>query len=115
MSDVQRPCTLALHFPSEVYRSAGSSKVLPELVKSLDLPNVRAIQFVPNGVVRVTFKEAGQCDAVLAEGISFRGVPLCLTPVDSRTPLVYVRDLPVEVPDDGLQAFLRPFGVVHLI
>ena len=115
MSDVQRPCTLALHFPSEVYRSAGSSKVLPELVKSLDLPNVRAIQFVPNGVVRVTFKEAGQCDAVLAEGISFRGVPLCLTPVDSRTPLVYVRDLPVEVPDDGLQAFLRPFGVVHSV
>ena len=115
MSDVQCPCTLALHFPSEVYRSAGSSKVLPELVKSLDLPNVRAIQFVPNGIVRVTFKETTQCDAVLADGISFRGAPLRLTPVDSRTRLVYVRDLPVEVPDDGLQAFLRPFGIVHSV
>ena len=35
------------------------------------------------------------------------------TPVDSRTRLVYVRDLPVEVPDDGLKVFLRAFGVVH--
>ena len=115
MSDVQCPCTLALHFPSEVYRSAGSSKVLPELVQSLELLNVRAIQFVPNGIVRVTFKEPTQCDAVLAGGISFRGAPLRLTSVDSRTRLVYVRDLPVEVPDDGLQAFLRPFGVVHSV
>ena len=30
------------------------SQVLPEFVKSLDLPNVRGIQFMPNGVVRVT-------------------------------------------------------------
>ena len=114
MSDVQCPCTLAVQFPSDVFR-AGSAQVLPELVKSLDLPNVRAIQFVPNGVVRVTFKEPTQCDAALANGISFRGSPLCLTTVDSRTRLVYVRDLPVEVPDDGLQAFLRPFGVVHSV
>jgi len=26
---------------------------------------------------------------------------------------VYVRDLPVEVPDDGLKVYLRAFGVVH--
>jgi len=110
---LQCPRTLAVHFPSEIYRSPGSSQVLPEFVKSLDLPNVRAIQFMPNGVVRVTYKEPAQCDAALTSGISFRGAPLRITPVDSRTRLVYVRDLPVEVPDDGLKVFLRAFGVVH--
>ena len=115
MSDVQCPCTLALHFPSEIYRSTGSSKVLPELVKSLDLPNVRGIQFMPNGFVRVTYKEPAQCDAALASGVNFRGAPLRFAPVDSRTRLVYVRDLPVEVPNDGLKVFLRAFGVVHSV
>ena len=110
---LQCPRTLAVHFPSEIYRSTGSSQVLPELVKSLDLPNVCAVQFMPNGVVRVTYKEPAQCDAALASGISFRGAPLRVAPVDSRTRLVYVRDLPVEVPDDGLKVFLRAFGVVH--
>ena len=97
-SVLQCPRTLAVHFPSEIYRSTGSSQVLPELAKSLDLPNVRGIQFMPNGVVRVTYKEPAQCDAALASGIRFRGAPLRITPVDSRTRLVYVRDLPVEVP-----------------
>ncbi|CAH3193132.1 unnamed protein product, partial [Porites evermanni] len=110
---LQCPRTLAVHFPSEIYRSTGSSQVLPELVKSLDLPNVCAVQFMPNGVVRVTYKEPAQCDAALASGINFRGAPLRVAPVDSRTRLVYVRDLPVEVPDDGHKVFLRAFGVVH--
>ena len=115
MAGAMCPCTVAVHFPPEVYQSAGASQVLPELAKVLDLPNVRAIQFVPNGVVRLTFKEPAQCDAVFTGGLSFRGVALRLTPVDARTRLVYVRDLPIEVPDDGLQAFLRPFGVVHSV
>ena len=110
---LQCPRTLAVHFPSEIYRSTGASQVLPELVKSLDLPNVCAVQFMPNGVARVTYKEPAQCDAALASGISFRGASLRVAPVDSRTRLVYVRDLPVEVPDDGLKVYLRAFGVVH--
>ena len=105
--------TLAVHFPSEIYRSTGASQVLPELVKSLDMPNVRAVQFMRNGVVPVTYEEPAQCDAALASGISFRGASLRVAPVDSRTRLVYVRDLPVEVPDDGLIVYLRAFGVVH--
>ena len=110
---LQCPLTLVVHLPLEIYRSTGSSQVLPELVKSLDLPNVRGVQFMPNGVVRVTYKAPAQCEAALASGISFRGAPLCIAPVDSRTRLVYVRDLPVEVPVDGLKVYLRASGVVH--
>ena len=110
--ELQCPRTLALQFPSEIYRSTGASQVLPELVKSLDLPNVRGIQFMQNGVVRVTYKEPAQCDAALTSGIRFRGAALRTSPVDSRTRLVYVRDLPVEVPVDG---YLRAFGVIHSV
>ena len=113
--ELQCPRTLALQFPSEVYRSTGASQVLPELVKSLDLPNVRGIQFMQNGVVRVTYKEPAQCDAALTSGIRFRGAALRTSPVDSRTRLVYVRDLPVEVPVDGLKVYLRAFGVIHSV
>ena len=113
--ELQCPRTLALQFPSEVYRSTGASQVLPELVKSLDLPNVRGIQFMQNGVVRVTYKEPAQCDAALTSGIRFRGAALRTSPVDSRTRLVYVRDLPVEVPVDGLKVHLRAFGVIHSV
>ena len=113
--ELQCPRTLALQFPSEIYRSTGTSQVLPELVKSLDLPNVRGIQFMQNGVVRVTYKEPAQCDAALTSGIRFRGAALRTSPVDSRTRLVYVRDLPVEVPVDGLKVYLRAFGVIHAV
>ena len=110
---VQCSRTLAAHFPPAVYRSVGASQVLPELAKSLDIANVQCIQFVPNGVVRVTFKETAQCDAALAGGVSFRGATLRVTPVDARTRLVYLRDLPVEVPDEPVRAFFRKFGVLH--
>ena len=81
--------------------------------KSLDIAYVQCIQFVPNGIVRVTFKESAQCDAALASGVSFRGSKLSVSPVDARTRLVYVRDLPAEVPDEPVCVFLRQYGVVH--
>ena len=114
MTDVvQCSRTLAVHFAPAVYRSVGSAQVLPELVKSLDIANVQCIQFVPSGIVRVTFKESAQCDAALAGGVSFRGAGLRVTPVDARTRLVYLRDLPAEVPDEPVRAFFRKFGVLH--
>ena len=110
---VQCSRTLAVHFPPTIYRSSGSSQVLPDLVKSLDITNVQCIQFVPNGIVRVTYKESAQCDAALAGGVSFRGSNLRVTPVDARTRLVYLRDLPAEVPDEPVRVFFRKYGVVH--
>ena len=56
MADViQCSRTLVVYFTPAVYRSVGSAQVLPELVKLLDIANVQCIQFVPNGIVRVTF------------------------------------------------------------
>ena len=113
MDLVQCSRTLAVHFPPTVYRSTGSAQVLPDLVKSLDIANVQCIQFVPNGIVRVTYKESAQCDTALAGGVSFRGSNLRVTPVDARTRLVYLRDLPAEVPDEPVRVFFRKYGVLH--
>ena len=100
----------SLHFPPSIYRSSGSSQVLPDLLKSLNIANVPAIQFVFNGVVGVTFREPAQCDAALASDVSFRGTRLRVSPVDARNRLVYVRDLPF---DDLVKLFLRGYVVVH--
>ena len=111
---VQCPRTLAVHFPPTIYRSTGSAQLLPDLVKCLDIANVQCIQFVPNGIIRVTFKESAQCDTALASGVSFRGSKPRVAPVDARTPLVYVRDLPAEVPDEPVSVFLRQYRVFRL-
>ena len=114
MSDVaQCPCTLVVQFPAEVYRSSGESVVLPELLKSVDVPKVRCVQFIRNGLVRITFTDAASCDAALSSGVAFRGDRLPVSPVSARSRLVYLRDLPAEVPVPFVKAALSPYGTVH--
>lgn len=114
MSDVaQCPCTLVVQFPAEVYRSSGESVVLPELLKSVDVPKVRCVQFIRNGLVRVTFTDAASCDAAMSSGVAFRGDRLPVSPVSARSRLVYLRDLPAEVPVPFVKAALSSYGTVH--
>lgn len=81
----QCPCTLVVQFPDEVYRSTGESTVLPEFLKSLDVPKVRCVQFIRNGFVRVTFADAASCDSALSSGVAFRGNRLPVSPVSARS------------------------------
>ena len=114
MSDAAEcPCTLVLQFPAEVYRSSGESVVLPELLKSVDLSKVRCVQFIRNGLVRVTYNDATTCDAAMSGGITFRGQRLPVSPVSARSRLVYVRDLPAEVPNPFVKTALCSYGTVH--
>lgn len=105
--------TLVVQFPDEVYRSSGESVVLPELLKSVDVPKVRCVQFVRNGLVRVTFDDTVCSDAALSSGIVFRGTRLPASYVSARSRLVYVRDLPAEVPESFVQNALSSYGTVH--
>ena len=113
MSVAECPCTLVLQFPAEVYRSSGESVVLPELLKSVDVPKVRCVQFIRNGLVRVTYNDATTCDAAMSGGITFRGQRLPVSPVSARSRLVYVRDLPAEVPNPFVKSALCSYGTVH--
>lgn len=107
--------TLVLQFPDEVYRSSGESVVLPELLKSVDVPKVRCVQFIRNGLVRVTFDDTASCDAALSSGVVFRGARLPVSSVSARSRLVYVRDLPAEVPESFVESTLSSYGTVHTV
>ena len=56
-NNIQCPKSLVAFFLAEVYRSAGSSQVLPRLLESVERDQLSSIQFLRNGAVRLTFKE----------------------------------------------------------
>lgn len=112
---VECPNSLVAFFPPEVYNHHGSDAVLPRLLEMLGRPNLVAVQFLRHGTVRLTFKDSVSCDRVLLEGLTFDGHSIRLTPIDQRSKLVYVRDLPSEVPDGTVRTALAVFGEVHSI
>ena len=91
----------------------GSSQVLPDLLKSVDAEKVSCIQFLPNGVARITFAMPEDCDHAVSAGIKFRDTALKVSPVEIRQSLVYLRDCPAEVPQDVIVKTFQPFGEVH--
>lgn len=109
---LQCPNSLLVYFPEDLYRNVGSSTVLPQLLEILDADKLDAVQFLQNGIVRLTFTEAADCEGVLEHGLEYDGVSLyvCRAGTDVRS--VYVRDLPIEVPDDDVSAFLATYGTV---
>ena len=112
---VECPKSVIAFFPPEVYRNIGASDVLPTLVGVLDRSKLETVQFLRNGAVRLTFKDVASCDDLLLGSFEFNGHRIRVTAVEQKSRLVYVRDLPCEVPDDALRASLRPFGEVHSI
>ena len=98
-----------------MYRSVGSSSVLPELLRSVNKDLLTHVQFLRNGAVRLTFKTSADCERVLASGIRYSDVPLRLAPAGTQSRIVYLRDCPSEVPDNVIRQFLTSFGEVHSI
>ena len=109
------PNSLVAFFPAAVYRSVGSSSVLPELLRSVNKDLLTHVQFLRNGAVRLTFKTAANCERVLASGIRYSDVPLRLAPAGTQSLIVYLRDCPSEVPDNVIRQFFTSFGEVHSI
>ena len=102
-------------FPPAVYQSVGSTIVLPELLQSVSREGLSTVQFLRNGAVRLTFKTAAACDAVVTSGIHVHGHDLRVVSVETKSRLVYVRDCPAEVPDSAVSGFFGSFGEVHSI
>ncbi len=88
-----------------IYRTVGSSSVLPELLRSVRKETLNTVQFLRNGAVRLTFKSSADCDHTLAAGIRYGEVPLRVVSVETRSRLVYLRDCPTEVPGDTVKRF----------
>ena len=109
------PCNLITYFPASVYRSVGSSEVLPELLREVDTKKLSTLQFLRNGAVRLTFASAQDCDSTLGNGIVFRDVALKLTPVEARSRIVYLRDCPAEVLQSTISGTFPAYREIHSI
>ena len=49
--------SVVLHFPPSVYQKIGAAEMLPKLLESLKIEDLRCVQFLRNGRVRVSFLE----------------------------------------------------------
>ena len=107
----QFPCSLVAQFPENVYKNAGVSDILPLVMRSLDPDKISCMQFLRAGKLRLTFQDAEACSAVLKDGLDL-DFPVQLLPADDRIRVVHLRDLPVEVDDDSVSAFLSDYGEV---
>ena len=110
-------CTSSVvaYFPPAVYNSVGSSSVLPQLVEAIGREKLSTVQFLRHGACRLTFKDDHLAESFMLSDLSFHGHRIRLADVEPRHRLVYLRDLPCEIPDSTVRAFLRPFGSVHSI
>ena len=115
MASVLCPRTLVLHFPPEMRGTLTARAMVSDLLQLLGVSLVSAVQIVPNGKVRVTFVDVPSCSAVVASGVTFHGHQLPLSPVEPQSRLVYLRDLPSEVPDRAVKSFFGSFGVVQSV
>ena len=51
------PKSVVLHFPPDVYQNTGATQMLPQLLQILKPDELRCVQFLRGGKVRVSFKD----------------------------------------------------------
>ena len=94
---VDCPNSLVAFFPASIYRSVGSSDVLPELLRSQNKDKLTTVQFLRNSAVRITFANSADCEAAVSNGITYGDTPLHVSIVQPSSRLVYLRDCPCDV------------------
>ena len=109
------PNSCVVFFPEEIYKSVGSSDVLPQLLEVVAIDKLCAAQFLRNGAVRLTFKQTADCEELVARGLTYGDTPLRVASADARSRIVYLRDCPPEVPNDVVLQFFSSYGVVHSV
>ncbi|XP_015750114.1 PREDICTED: uncharacterized protein LOC107329969 [Acropora digitifera] len=106
------PKSVVLHFPPSVYQKIGASEMLPYLLESLKIEDLRCVQFLRNGKVRVSFFEKETRDRFLSEGMRFEDQEIPVTKDGQKVTVVYIRDLPYEVASDDVIDFFSSYGEV---
>lgn len=106
------PKSVVLHFPPDVYQNTGATQMLPQLLQILKADELRCVQFLRGGKVRVSFKDKAVRDHHLSEGIRFAGHDIPVTRHAEKVTTVYLRDLPYEVAGDDVFDFFGAYGEV---
>ena len=112
MSSLRCPNSVVLHFPDAVHTTVGSSEMLPYLLDTLEREKLTTVQFLRGGRVRLTFTDQASCDALISSGLTYNNLEVRVLRADSRFRSVYLRDLPSEVSDEDVKAFLQSYGEI---
>ena len=99
------PRSVVPHFPPSVYQKTGSSEMLPQLLQIFKREDLRCIQFLRDGEVRVSFREKSVRDYHSAEGVRFDDQDIPVTRDAEKLTVVYLRDLPYEIAVDDVYDF----------
>ena len=106
------PRSLVLHFPPSVYQKIGASEILPQLLRKFEPDEVRCVQFLRGGKVRVTFRKPSAHDYWLEKGLCVKGLDVPVTRDGVKVTVLYLRDLPHEIHADDLHDFFSDYGDV---
>ena len=106
------PKSVVLHFPPSIHQKIGGSDILPQLLEKLVPDEVRCVQFLRGGRVRVTFRESSACDYWLSEELYMCGHVVPVTRDHEKLSVLYLRDLPHQVHTEDLTDFFSAYGRV---
>ena len=107
----EQPLTVVLHCYG--FTAYKSQNVIVGLITK-KLKNLKSIQFIPGGRIRVTFKTVEARNDLLTAGtICLDGIHhFEVTESDAPSISVFVHYLPMEAGEDAIKLALRPFGEV---
>ena len=86
--------------------------MLPKLLQILNPEDLRCVQFLRSGRVRVSFHEKADRDHFLSEGMRLDDQDIPVTRDAEKVTVLYIRDLPYEVATDDVVDFFSSFGEV---
>ena len=109
------PKSVVLHFPPSVYQKFGSAEMIPKLLEILHIEDLRCVQFLRNVKARVSFREKEVRDHYLVEGLRFEDHDIPVTKDGQKVTVLYIKDLPYEVPSDDLVDFFPNYGKVFTV
>ena len=106
------PKSVVLHFPPSVHQKFGAVEMIPKLLEIFNVEDLRCLQFLRYGKVRVSFREKDVRNHYLVEGMRFGDHDIPVTKDGQKVSVLYFRDLPYEVSSDELVDFFSNYGEV---
>ena len=104
--------TSVVHVPAAII-SHEKPRVLSFLEEVVDCNKLSAVQFIPRGLIRLTFKEVAEKERLVSQGsIMLENVECDVTPSDRPYTMVYVDHYPAEGDDALLLEQFRRFGKI---
>ena len=104
--------TCVVHVPAAII-SHEKSRVLSFLEEVVDFNKLSAVQFIPRGLIRLTFKELADKERLVSQGsIVLENVECDVTPSDRPYTMVYVHHYPAEGDDALLLEQFRRYGKI---